>query len=149
MADTTQTTMDGAAAPPPPPPPPRTGGRPRLDPLIRTEKHERNRVRQAEWRRNHPGYAAGEQRRHVRKRRTTSPPLPFAPLTPQQKMRNLLEWHATSHHSHATKAIEEVWDDRDTSNWDEAAEDARMEALQIPPPKYRVTYEKRKPHHDE
>ncbi len=72
------------------------GGRPRLPDHLQTRAHELARAR------HHRRAAVGhyqdnikQRRSYHRRRAAAGPPLPFKPLTPQQKMSNLLDWHAT------------------------------------------------------
>ncbi len=142
----TQLTIERARAPAPRPR--HKGGRPRLPQHLQTLQHERQRARHARHRAM-PGTGQESTKKHRRLRKSSSPPLPFAPVTPAQKMRRLLEWHATCPQGSQACNVEIPWDDQDPGDFDEKKEDSRWAALQTPPPQYRETFEKRKPHFDE
>ncbi len=148
---TKQPTIDGATAPPPPPPL-RKGGRPRLPQHLQTLKHEKERQRHDRRRHTNPHYGRECQRTRTRLRRITSPPLPFTPLTPKQKLSLLLDWHSYHPDSQATNE-DGTYHHEDCeapmTRQEEAAQDTKFAALQTSPPKHRETYEKRKPHYDE
>ncbi len=148
---TTQPTIDGATAPPPPPAP-HKGGRPRLPLHLQTRAHELARERHQRRRLIHRGTQSEAVRRHRKTRKATSPPLPFTPLTPHQKLSLLLDWHSYHPDSQATNG-DGTYHHEDCeapmTRREEAAQDVKFAALQIPPPTYRLTYEKRRPHLDE
>ncbi len=136
-----QPTIDGAP-PPQEPPPPHEGGRPRLPEHLRTGKHERDRVRKAELARMHPGREATAHRIARKRRRVTSPPLPFKSRpTALQKLHTLLDFHECSPRSQVFNFEEHhVEDDREVE-WDEAKDAERYLTKYVVPTKRRAHYD--------
>ncbi len=131
-----QTTMDGAAAPPPPPPPAK-GGRPRLPQHLQTPALEKARERHERRRAHHRGSQSTAVRQHRRTRKATSPPLPFTPLTPKQKLALLLDWHKTSPFSQ----VHDLEDEEQYTERDGPPEDPKDEhRILSSPPKCRSRY---------
>ncbi len=106
MSKEAQPTMDGAPAPPPPPPK-HKGGRPRLPQHLQTPALEAARERHTRRRAVNRTIDRDGVRDCRRRRRVTSPPLPFTPLTPKQKMDMLLDWHQSCPGSYAYDTPEE------------------------------------------
>ncbi len=95
---TAQPTLDGVR---PPTPPRNKGGRPRLPAHLQTKALEASRERASRRRAHHNDYIVDNTRRHRKRRKVTSPPLPFVSVTPQHKLSTLLDWHSTCHISYA------------------------------------------------
>ncbi len=116
-----QPTIDGKNPLPSSPTPPRGRGRPRLPIELQTKKHQEQREWHERKKQTDPGYGCAVMAKQARLKNTTSPVLPYKPLTSQQKMSNILDWHTSCPSSQAYPPEDDP--DTSTDSWDEATEE--------------------------